>query len=151
LCSSGGEGRRHDPKPARPPQDAFLSSTRDARTDQDRRSLASDSAVWSPTGPANDVAGRVLLDPDTKATLMKTMTCKQLGGPCDLAHHGKDANEVIKAQDRHLRDAVASGATDHEPALTAMKGRWKRPITGMRWYRQAQRDFAALPDEPGGE
>jgi predicted small metal-binding protein len=97
------------------------------------------------------VTGRLLLDPDTKATLMKTMTCRHLGGPCDFAHHGEDANEVIKAQDRHLREAVASGATDHEPALTAMKGRWKRPISGMRWYRQAQRDFAALPDEPEGE
>jgi hypothetical protein len=97
------------------------------------------------------VTGRLLLDPDTKATLMKTMTCRQLGGPCDFAHHGEDANEVIKAQDRHLREAVASGAPDHEPALTAMKGRWKRPISGMRWYRQAQRDFAALPDEPEGE
>lgn len=97
------------------------------------------------------MTGRVLLCPDTKATLMKTMTCSQLGGPCDLAHHGEDANEVIKAQDRHLREAVASGATDHDPALSAMKGRWKHPVSGMRWYRKAQRDFAALPDEPEGE
>jgi hypothetical protein len=93
---------------------------------------------------------RVPLDPTRKATQMKTMTCRQLGGPCDLAHRGDDANDVIKAQDRHLRDAVAAGDTDHEPALKAMKGRWKRPISGMKWYRQAQRDFAALPDEPGG-
>ncbi len=35
---------------------------------------------------------------------MKTMTCKQLGGPCDFAHHGATADEVIKAQDRHLKD-----------------------------------------------
>lgn len=87
----------------------------------------------------------------SESTPMKAMTCRQLGGPCDFAHHGEVANEVIKAQDRHLREAVASGATDHEPALTAMKGRWKRPISGMRWYRQAQRDFAARPDEPGGD
>ena len=31
---------------------------------------------------------------------MKTMTCKQLGGPCDLALHGNTADEVIKLQDR---------------------------------------------------
>lgn len=37
---------------------------------------------------------------------MKTMTCRQLGGPCDYAHHGTTADEVIKAQDRHLREAV---------------------------------------------
>jgi hypothetical protein len=28
-----------------------------------------------------------------------------------------------------------------------MKGRWKNPIAGMGWYRQAKRDFAALPEE----
>jgi predicted small metal-binding protein len=75
---------------------------------------------------------------------MTSMTCKQLGGPCDLAHRGKDANEIIKAQDQHLRDAVATGDTDHGPALDAMKGRWKRPVSGLKWYRQVQRDFAAL-------
>lgn len=35
---------------------------------------------------------------------MKTMTCKQLGGPCDLPHHGETANDVIKAQDKHLKE-----------------------------------------------
>jgi len=78
---------------------------------------------------------------------MKTMTCKQLGGPCDVAHAGKDHNEVIQAQDRHLREAVAAGMADHEPALRDMKGRWKRPVSGLKWYRKVQRDFAALPDD----
>ena len=77
---------------------------------------------------------------------MKTMTCKQLGGPCDVEHHGKDHNEVIKAQDRHLKEVVAAGDTTHEAALKAMKGRWKKPISGMGWYRQVKRDYAALPE-----
>jgi len=38
---------------------------------------------------------------------MKTMTCKQLGGPCDHQHHGQTADEVIKAQDQHLKEMVA--------------------------------------------
>lgn len=60
---------------------------------------------------------------------MKTMTCQQLGGACDLAHHGATADDVIKAQDRHLREAVAGGDTAHEEAFAAMKGRWRRPIS----------------------
>ena len=76
---------------------------------------------------------------------MKSMTCRQLGGPCDLAHHGEDANAIIKAQDQHLREAVAAGKRDHEPALNDMKGRWKRPVSGLKWYRRVQRDFADLP------
>ena len=77
---------------------------------------------------------------------MKTMTCRQLGGACDLALTGSDHNEVIKAQDRHLREAVADGSTEHEPALADMKSRWRRPVSGLRWYRQVERDFEALPD-----
>jgi len=78
---------------------------------------------------------------------MKTMTCKQLGGPCDVAHQGQTADEVIKAQDRHLKEVVAHGDAAHEPALKDMKGRWKHPVAGMRWYRKAKRDFAALPTD----
>ena len=78
---------------------------------------------------------------------MKTMTCRQLGGPCDFPHHGESADEVIKAQDKHLRAVVAEGDATHEGALKAMKGRWKRPISGMGWYRKAKRDFGALPED----
>jgi hypothetical protein len=77
---------------------------------------------------------------------MKTMTCQQLGGPCDIPHHGATADEVIKAQDRHLKEMMAKGDTRHERAAKEMKGRWKKPIKGMGWYRQAKRDFAGLPE-----
>jgi predicted small metal-binding protein len=77
---------------------------------------------------------------------MKTMTCRQLGGPCDLRLQGDTADEVIKAQDKHLKDAVAGGDVSHQDALTDMKGRWKHPIAGMSWYRAVKRDFASLPE-----
>jgi len=54
---------------------------------------------------------------------MKTMTRTQLGGPCSLPLRGQTADEVIKAQDRHLKDAVAQGDKTHDDALKAMKGR----------------------------
>jgi predicted small metal-binding protein len=78
---------------------------------------------------------------------MKTMTCKQLGGPCDFPLHGHTANEVIKAEDRHLKEMVASGDETHEDALREMQGRWKNPLSGMGWYRKTKRDFAALPQD----
>jgi hypothetical protein len=77
---------------------------------------------------------------------VKAMTCQQLGGPCDLALRGETANDVIKAQDRHLKDMVAGGDETHQGALKEMKGRWKNPVSGMGWYRKAKRDFAALPE-----
>lgn len=78
---------------------------------------------------------------------MKTMTCKQLGGPCDLQLHGDTADDVINQQDQHLKDAVAGGDDTHREALAAMKGRWKRPLSGMKWYKNTKREFAGLPED----
>ena len=78
---------------------------------------------------------------------MKTMTCKQLGGACDLQLRGSTADEVIKAQDKHLKEAVAAGDATHEKALNDMKGRWKHPVKGMGWYKDTKRQFAELPED----
>lgn len=74
------------------------------------------------------------------------MTCKQLGGPCDAAFQGTKADEVIKAQDQHLKDMVAAGDESHEAAAKEMAGRWKNPVAGMGWYRKTKKAFAALPE-----
>ena len=78
---------------------------------------------------------------------MKTMTCQQMGGPCDQAFQGEKADDVINQQDQHLKDMVAAGDTAHEPANKDMRGRWKHPIKGMGWYKDTKKAFAALPDD----
>jgi predicted small metal-binding protein len=78
---------------------------------------------------------------------MKTMTCRQMGGPCDAAFHGTSGDEVIKAEDKHLKEAVAGGDQTHAPALKSMQERWKNPIKGMGWYVKTKRPFAALPED----
>ncbi len=75
---------------------------------------------------------------------MKTMTCRQLGGPCDLAFHGETADDVIKAQDRHLKQI---GDAEHEPARKEMKWRWLHPRKAMGWYNDTKAAFAALPEQ----
>lgn len=78
---------------------------------------------------------------------MKTMTCRDLGGPCDLELSGETADEVINGQDQHLKDAVKGGDTAHEAAHKEMKGRWKHPKKSLGWYNDTKRAFAALPEE----
>lgn len=77
---------------------------------------------------------------------MKTMTCRQLGGPCDLEHQGNSADDVINAQDRHLKEAVKAGDESHQPARNDMKGRWRHPKKSMDWYREMKQTFADLPE-----
>ena len=82
---------------------------------------------------------------------MKTMTCRQLGGACDLPLRGATANEVIQPQDQHLKDVVAGGDDAHEPALTEMKGRWKRPVKGLGWYGTSSATSRRSPTTERGD
>ena len=77
---------------------------------------------------------------------MKSMTCSQLGGPCELELRGETADEVIQAQDKHLKEAVQGGDASHEQALDDMKSRWKRPAKSLGWYRATKTAFARLPE-----
>jgi predicted small metal-binding protein len=79
--------------------------------------------------------------------LMKTMTCKDLGGPCEFAHQASTADEIIKAQDKHLKEMVATGDRTHTTAFTEMKARWRHPISAMGWYKATKREFAALAED----
>jgi predicted small metal-binding protein len=78
---------------------------------------------------------------------MKTMTCRALGGPCDLEHRGESADDVINAQDAHLKEAEKAGDGTHQEARDAMKGRWRHPKRSLGWYRTMQRAFAELPED----
>lgn len=77
---------------------------------------------------------------------MKTMTCQDLGGPCNLVHRGDSADDIINAQDRHLKELVKAGDDAHVPAREDMKGRWRHPLKSMSWYNDVKKRFAALPE-----
>ena len=69
---------------------------------------------------------------------MKTMTCKQLGGPCEFRLRGDTADAVIKAQDRHLEEMVAGGDDTHgggRVAWVAVSARSKRAYRSTTLYR----------------
>ncbi len=81
--------------------------------------------------------------------MMKSMTCEDLGGPCEFAHWASSADEIIKAQDKHLREMVAVGDRTHTNALNEMKRRWRHPVSAMGWYLATKREFAACPGTEG--
>lgn len=84
--------------------------------------------------------------PKQRMTVMKTMKCRDLGGPCELELQGETADEVIKLQDEHLKESVKSGDEMHEQARADMKGRWRHPKKSLGWYSATKRAFAELPD-----
>ncbi|MEI2650911.1 MAG: hypothetical protein V9G12_01820 [Microthrixaceae bacterium] len=58
-------------------------------------------------------------------------------------------HDVIKAQDQHLKDAVAGGDEAHGPACNDMKARWRRPVSGLKWYKQVRNSPSSLRTERG--
>lgn len=70
-----------------------------------------------------------------------------MGGPCDAPFQGNTADEVIKMEDKHLKEIVAGGDEAHKPALKRMQDSWKHPIDGMAWYIKTKKDFAALSED----
>ena len=66
---------------------------------------------------------------------MKTMTCRALGGPCDLEHHGASADDVIKAQDQHLKEAELADDTTHQQARDAIPFQGSQSVPLAAWFR----------------
>jgi predicted small metal-binding protein len=81
------------------------------------------------------------------STPMKTITCRQLGGPCDHELRAETADQVIKDQDRHLKQAIKDGDATHEQAREDMKNRWKHPKQSMDWYSGIKKAFAELAED----
>ena len=65
--------------------------------------------------------------------------------PATWAITGESADDVIKAQDRHLKEAEKAGDATHQDARDAMKGRWRHPKKSMDWYARRSRPSPLCP------
>jgi predicted small metal-binding protein len=74
---------------------------------------------------------------------MKTMTCKQMGGPCDESIHGETAEEMMNNGAKHLQEANDEA---HKPALAMMEDMQKNPAAGQAWNDDFAKKFAELPE-----
>ena len=80
---------------------------------------------------------------------MKTMTCKQLYGPCDAFIHGETAEEMMENSKKHAMEMVAKGDQVHIDAMEAMKKQHMdmNPEADKLWMEKFQNDFAAVPED----
>ncbi|OGG30986.1 hypothetical protein A3I51_03920 [Candidatus Gottesmanbacteria bacterium RIFCSPLOWO2_02_FULL_38_8] len=80
---------------------------------------------------------------------MKTMTCKQLFGPCDALIHGATSEEMMENSKKHAMEMVATGDKVHIDAMEAMKKQHMdmNPEADKLWMEKFQNDFAAVPED----
>jgi len=78
---------------------------------------------------------------------LKTMTCMQMGGPCDTPIHGDSAEEMINNGAAHVNEMAGNGDEGHKKVLAMMEEMQKNPESGKEWNEKFMKDFAALSEE----
>ena len=80
---------------------------------------------------------------------MKTMTCKQLYGPCDALIHGETAEEMMENSKKHAMEMDAKGDEVHINAMKAMGESHKQMDEEAvnQWMVKFRQDFDALPQD----
>jgi hypothetical protein len=77
---------------------------------------------------------------------MKTMTCKQLGGACDLQFHASSFDEIAGQSKKHGMEMSQKGDEQHIQAMNRMREQMKTPEAMKDWFESKKREFDALPD-----
>ena len=77
---------------------------------------------------------------------MKTMTCKQLGGACDLEFRADTFEEMSKLSRSHGVEMAQKQDPAHLRAMDEMRKLIQQPGAMEDWMKQKQREFDALPD-----
>lgn len=78
---------------------------------------------------------------------MKTMTCKQLHGPCDMPIHGATAEEMMANSQKHGMEMAAKGDVAHIQVMEAMKDEMNDPSLVKQFMAQFYTDFDATPED----
>ena len=77
---------------------------------------------------------------------MKTMTCKQLGGACDLEFHAASFEEIAEMSQNHGVEMFQKQDGDHLQAMGEMQELMKSPDAMNDWFEAKRKEFDALPD-----
>jgi hypothetical protein len=78
---------------------------------------------------------------------MKTMTCKELGGACDIKFHVNSFDEMAEASKKHAMEMFQKGDEEHLKAMNEMTLLMKDPKAVKEWFENKKREFDALPED----
>jgi len=79
---------------------------------------------------------------------MKTMTCKQLGGACDMEFHANTFDEVSDMSKQHGMEMFQKNDEPHLQAMHKMRELMQSPDSNKMqdWLKSKREEFDALPD-----
>lgn len=76
---------------------------------------------------------------------MKKMTCKQLGGACDLEFQAKTFEEIAEQSKQHGMEMFQKNDAAHLQAMSEMRELMKSPENMKKWMDDKRTEFNNLP------
>jgi len=78
---------------------------------------------------------------------MKTMTCKQLGGPCKKELHAETFDEMAEMSKKHGMEMAEKGDVEHINVMKKVKEGMNNPEAMKEWVEIIRKEFDALPED----
>lgn len=75
---------------------------------------------------------------------MKTMTCKQLGGACDIEFSAENFDEIAQQSQQHGKEMFQNGGELHLLAMNEMQSTMADPNSMQKWMDEKRKEFEAL-------
>jgi hypothetical protein len=77
---------------------------------------------------------------------MKTMTCKELGGACELEFHTNTFEEMAQMSQEHGKEMFQKGDEPHLHAMSKMKALMQSEDGMAKWMEGKRKEFEAKLD-----
>ena len=75
------------------------------------------------------------------------MTCKQLGGACDMKFCAGTFEEMAEMSKKHGMEMYEKGDEAHLKVMNEMRGLMSDPEAMKKWMADKREEFEALPEE----
>jgi arginine/lysine/ornithine decarboxylase len=75
---------------------------------------------------------------------MKKMTCKELGGACDVEFIGASFDEIAIQSKKHGMEMFQKGDKSHIDAMNEMQKMMKEPSDFAKWLDSKKEEFNRL-------
>ena len=78
---------------------------------------------------------------------MKTMTCQQLGGACDMEFHADTFEEMAEISKKHGMEMFQKSDEAHMKVMKEMGDLMKDPDAMKKWMESKKKEFDELPED----
>lgn len=78
---------------------------------------------------------------------MKTMTCAQLGGACNLEFKAETFEELAELSKQHGMEMYQKQDAEHLEAMQKIQALMQQPDAMAAWFDAKRAEFDALPED----